>query len=101
MHGEVRRSIGARLRVVSGPYGWCIVTPRISSIFNVNSIKIQDEARSRNNDKTGMTHIVSDLVQAWYEQISMVLEKVTVQIFCTTSSKFKTSVFWLSEIDCE
>ena len=101
MHGEVRRSICYRFRLVSGTFERHIVAPRISSILNVVSIKIQDQARSRNLDVRGMTHMVSGLVGTLCEQIMMVLEKVTVQIFCTTTSKFKTSVFWLSEIDCE
>ena len=77
------------------------MAPRISSILNVVSIKIQDQARSRNLDVRGMTHMVSGLVGTLCEQIMMVLEKVTVQIFCMTSLKIKTRVLELSEMHSE
>ena len=56
---------------------------------------------SRNNGKTGMIHMVSDLVGTLCEQIMMVLGKVTVQIFCMTSLKIKTRVLGLSEMHSE
>ena len=77
------------------------MAPRISSILNITSIKMHDWIRSRNNGKTGMTHMVSDLVGTLCEQIMMVLEKVTVQIFCMTSLKIKTRVLELSEMHSE
>ena len=101
MHGEVRRSICYRFRVVSGTFERRIVAPRVSSILNVVSIKIQDQARSRNLDVRGMTHMVSGLVGTLCEQIMMVLEKVSAGIFCMTSLKLKTRVFEMSEIRCE
>ena len=99
--GEVRRWICNQFRRVSRVYKRRIVAPQISSILNITFIKMHDWVRSRNNGKTGMIHMVSDLVGTLCEQIMMVLGKVTVQIFCMTSLKIKTRVLGLSEMHSE